>query len=461
MSYDAARAPRSSGDGPMMYTPALLLCLATTAQAPTGRESLLGPGDVAPPFSLSSVDGVQFSLTRFVGTTASNPKTVVLVFFSTLCKPCRRQVPVFREARERWRRHGVEVVYVGVRDSPADLKETITGDEPSDVLVLPDRFGRVSARYGATILPHSVVIGTDGIILHQLVEEMDNLETVLDQQLATATGNEIPPRGERPAEDQPVGQSLLFARTPATQTSTADWQPLLDFVSKRLPDSVLVTEPMVGNDQFHNRLQAGLYDLASTGALQYLEVIKLYEPLVKTIRRDEEFYFGIIFVRDDSGIRNLEDLRGKSIAFASKRSTSGYLLPFLTLREAGLLPGDYRATFAGSHSKVAEAVLDGKADAGACFEDCRSLILPDDEERERRTTIIAFTNKIPGDPILVRKKLPSRLKSLLRRAFLSANEHRSMLKKISKRETLITGFRKASAVDYEQIRRALEEAGGP
>ncbi len=445
----------------MMYSPALLLCLATTAQAPTGKISLLGPGDIAPPFSLSSVDGVKFSLTQFVGTTVRNRKTVVLVFFSTLCKPCRRQVPVFLGTRERWRRHGVEVVYIGVRDPPADLKASITGDEPSDMLFLPDRFGRVSARYGAAILPHSVLIGADGTILHLLAGEMDNLETVLDQQLATATGNEIPPRVDKPAQDQPVGQSLLFARTPVTRTSTADWQPLVDFVSEQLTDAVLVTEPIVGHDLFRNRLQAGLYDLASTGALQYLEVIDLYEPLVKTIRRDQEFYFGIIFVRDDSGIRNLEELRGKSIVFASERSTSGYLFPFLTLREAGLLPGDYRASFAGSHAKVAAAVLNRKADAGACFEDCRSLILPDDKEREKRTTIIAFTNEIPGDPVLVRKKLPSRLKSTLRRAFLSANEHRSMLKKISERETVITGFREASAVDFEMIRQALEKAGGP
>jgi phosphonate transport system substrate-binding protein len=71
-------------------------------------------------------------------------------------------------------------------------------------------------------------------------------------------------------------------------------------------------------------------------------------------------------VLDDSPIRNLTDLRGKTVAFADQASSSGYFMPVYMLHEAGLEQGtDYEAIFAGGHEGSFAALEQGQVDA-AC-----------------------------------------------------------------------------------------------
>ncbi len=47
-------------------------------------------------------------------------------------------------------------------------------------------------------------------------------------------------------------------------------------------------------------------------------------------------YHSVIFVRKDSGVKRLDDLRGKMVAFENPWSTSGYFLPKVTMEQNGL-----------------------------------------------------------------------------------------------------------------------------
>src|SRR5881398_4265309 len=52
-----------------------------------------------------------------------------------------------------------------------------------------------------------------------------------------------------------------------------------------------------------------------------------------------------IFVRADSGLRKLEDLRGKTIAFVDPASSSGYIYPMVLLIQRGLVQNRDPKTF--------------------------------------------------------------------------------------------------------------------
>lgn len=71
-------------------------------------------------------------------------------------------------------------------------------------------------------------------------------------------------------------------------------------------------------------------------------------------------------VLDDSPVQTVEDLAGRTVAFADQASSSGYFMPVYMLHEAGLEQGeDYEAVFAGGHEGSFAALAQGQADA-AC-----------------------------------------------------------------------------------------------
>ncbi|MGN6125460.1 MAG: phosphate/phosphite/phosphonate ABC transporter substrate-binding protein [Humibacter sp.] len=71
-------------------------------------------------------------------------------------------------------------------------------------------------------------------------------------------------------------------------------------------------------------------------------------------------------VLDDSPVKKLEDLKGKTVAFADQASSSGYFMPVYMLHEAGLEQGDdYTSVFSGGHEGSFAALAQGQVDA-AC-----------------------------------------------------------------------------------------------
>lgn len=88
-------------------------------------------------------------------------------------------------------------------------------------------------------------------------------------------------------------------------------------------------------------------------------------------------YHSVVFVRRDSGIRSLQDLTGRVLAFEEGFSSSGYLLPRISLAENGVSlaaldspraepPADETGfVFSGDDENTVEWVLRGHVDAGA------------------------------------------------------------------------------------------------
>lgn len=104
--------------------------------------------------------------------------------------------------------------------------------------------------------------------------------------------------------------------------------------------------------------------LASVTSAQARHHNPKVQVLVCAQREGSPTYIGQIAVRKDSGIKRVEDLRGKRVIGASKSSTSGNLMPAGYLLEKGIKTSEFAALeFAGSHDKAALAVLAGDYDA--------------------------------------------------------------------------------------------------
>jgi phosphonate transport system substrate-binding protein len=85
----------------------------------------------------------------------------------------------------------------------------------------------------------------------------------------------------------------------------------------------------------------------------------------KAERRGWGVYWTMIVVARDSDIQSIEDLEGKKWAYPDAGSTSGFLVPSVMLKEAGVTPGETIA--AGGHPQSVRAVYNGEADFGTAF----------------------------------------------------------------------------------------------
>ena len=125
------------------------------------------------------------------------------------------------------------------------------------------------------------------------------------------------------------------------------------------------------------------------------------EAKLVSVRYGSPTYNGQIIVRADSGINALTDMAGKTFCRPDPLSTSGWIIPNLTLRAAGINPEADLAEIvdAGSHDAVVAAVYNGDCDAGATYVDARSTIEEDSPDVMEQVVVIEVTEDIPNDGV--------------------------------------------------------------
>jgi phosphonate transport system substrate-binding protein len=136
------------------------------------------------------------------------------------------------------------------------------------------------------------------------------------------------------------------------------------------------------------------------------------EAALVAVRFGSPTYNGQIITRVDSGISSITDLAGKTFCRPDPLSTSGWIIPNLTIRAAGLNPETDLAEIvdAGSHDAVVAAVYNGECDAGATFVDARSQIEEDSPDVMDVVAVIEVTEDIPNDGVQFSSAMPQDLR---------------------------------------------------
>jgi len=174
-------------------------------------------------------------------------------------------------------------------------------------------------------------------------------------------------------------------------------------------------------------LRNGDADISFMGALPFVlaEAEIGAEPLLSEVYRGYPSYAGRIFVRRDSGIKTLADLRDRDIAFADPISESGYLYPLNLFVKEGLFAsarqaeGFFRRSFfAGGYQQAMQAMASGLVDAAGASQYADLLLTPD---QQSEVTWIAESEQIPSHVVIARKGLDTDLKARFTKAMLSLN----------------------------------------
>ncbi len=184
--------------------------------------------------------------------------------------------------------------------------------------------------------------------------------------------------------------------------------------------------------------------------------------LVRDIWQGKTAYTARFYVRKDGGIKRLEDLRGKTVAFVDPASSSGYIYPMVLLMKQGLVrdrdPKTFfkEALFAGTHEAALQSVLHRRVAAAASFDKAPEIHLKD-PALVAQLSFVGETPPIPEAGICARPGLPADALAKVKRALLSIKgpEHAALLKQIYD----IDGFIEASDADYQPVRDAVALMG--
>jgi phosphonate transport system substrate-binding protein len=184
--------------------------------------------------------------------------------------------------------------------------------------------------------------------------------------------------------------------------------------------------------------------------------------LARNLWHGKSSFTARIYVRRDSGIKSLEELRGKTMAFVDPASSSGYTYPMVLLIQRGLVKNKDPKTFfkevvfAGSHDASMRALLNGHVDAIASFDLAREQYIKDPAERER-VIFVAETPPIPEAGIAARDGLDPAMFARVRAALLQIRgpAYAALLKRLYD----IDGFEPGDDRDYDPVRAAMELLG--
>lgn len=156
------------------------------------------------------------------------------------------------------------------------------------------------------------------------------------------------------------------------------------------------------------------------------------EAVLGEIYEGRPYYHSRIFVRKDSGIKNLSDLRGKTIAYVDPISSSGFMYPHDLFARAGLVRGGLekpeggffrRVYFAGGDQQAIGAVVGGFVDAAGVSQYAVNLLRGGERDK---IAAIAQSARIPSHNVVVRKGLNPEVRQRLVSAMMQLNrpEHR-------------------------------------
>jgi phosphonate transport system substrate-binding protein len=167
----------------------------------------------------------------------------------------------------------------------------------------------------------------------------------------------------------------------------------------------------------------GRVDFAYLGGLTYVKAHMQY-GVVPLVQRSSDTQFHALFItRADSSIRSLNDLRGRKFAFGDVNSTSGHVMPYLELRQAGIDPDkELTVRYTGSHPATIRAVETRLVDAGAVDESIFQSLLSEGKIEAGAFRIFHVSKPFVDTVWVARKKVSSEDQENFAKVFIALKQ---------------------------------------
>ena len=230
--------------------------------------------------------------------------------------------------------------------------------------------------------------------------------------------------------------------------------PLVEHLSIKLnrPIELIITKTY---EDLEKKIQNGEVDIGIFGAGAYVRLKKRYPQLKYLVTtqstkggKKRPYYFAYFISRKGSGLTKMKHLKGKSFAFVSKKSSSGYKYPMVYFKKRNQVPEEYfsKVIFAESHENVTDKIAKGEIDAGVTWD---VNLWTAEEKHGRVFTRIKKLGPIVSLAVAANHELDDETCQKI------TYELENLPEVVFTRDLAWTGFEKLSDKDYDTVREAV------
>jgi len=191
---------------------------------------------------------------------------------------------------------------------------------------------------------------------------------------------------------------------PDREKNDATYKPLAEYIGKKLGREVKLYTVDTW-EGLAKSLASGETDLSLMGPWGY--VLPNHEAgaqVVSTILYEgKPEYFAIMVTHPKSGIKSVDDLKGRSFAFGDKGSTSGYLIPLHFLMTRGIPDPEkyFSKVLYTKHQAIELSVTRGELDAGADYNRNRDAMIAEGLVKAADSVVFWTSPPLPNDAFAV------------------------------------------------------------
>ena len=233
------------------------------------------------------------------------------------------------------------------------------------------------------------------------------------------------------------------------------YQPMMDYINAQLKGSKLRLEASRNYAAYDKKLFSGYFDFSLPNPYQTVVASSKGYKIFGKMGDDDNFR-GIILVRKDSGIKEVTDLRGKTVSYPAPTALAATMMPQWYMYQHGLnINKDIQNSYVGSQESSILNVFLGKSAAASTWPPPWRAFIKERPEVAKQVAIQWQTPPLPNNGLVARNDIPDHLVKKVSEIIFSLHKSDEGRKILSRME--LSKYEKADDATYDSVRNFLQK----
>ena len=232
------------------------------------------------------------------------------------------------------------------------------------------------------------------------------------------------------------------------------YQPLVDLINEKLDGVKIKLEASRNYAAYDEKLFSGYFDLSLPNPYQTVVAAEKGYDIFGKMGDDKNFR-GILIVRKDSGIKDVRDLKGKTVSYPAPTALAATMMPQEFLYENGLdVNKDITNIYVGSQESSIMNVYLGKSQAASTWPPPWIAFAKERPEVAQELEVKWETRPLLNNGLVVKKDFPKPLLEKISNVIFALHKDERGKKILERME--LSRFEKAQYSTYDKVREFIK-----